>query len=182
MNEGEGKDLSRDPDHPGGEMPPADLLKTGKEALLFLPRLAQLLYRLARDPEVPRQAKAVLGFTIAYLLSPIDLIPDFIPVLGHLDDLYVVALGVSLVMELAGEERVRRHWTGSKDVIEVINSVNRLIWKVLPAAMVEKIRRRFDLAVQDPDRYLGEVERAEEILLRQDQYRWVEDETEEAKG
>lgn len=173
----------QEPEGPSGgdlEQPTsADLLQTGKEALLFLPRLAQLLYRLARDPEVPRPAKAALGFTIAYLLSPFDLIPDFIPVLGYLDDLYVIALGVSLVMELAGEEKVRQHWTGSTDLLQVINSVNRIVWKVLPAAMVRKIRSRFDSALQDPDRYLREVKRAGEILLRRDQYRWVEDDGKE---
>ena len=161
------------------QTPPPDILEAGKEALLFLPRLVQLLYRLARDPDVPRKAKAALGFTVFYLLSPIDIIPDFIPVLGHLDDLYVVALGVSLVMELAGEEKVRQHWTGSKDVMDVITSVNRLIWRVLPASLVRRIQSRFDEALKDPERYVREAARAGEILLHEDEYRWLEDDTKE---
>jgi len=160
---------------------PPDLLRAGKELLLFLPRVVQLRYRLARDPEVPREAKAALGFTIFYLLYPIDIIPDFIPILGHLDDLYVIALGVSLVTELAGEEKVRQHWSGSQDVVDVISKVNKFVWRVLPAGIVKKIQARFDAALKDPDRYVGEVERAEEVLLREDQYRWLEDEGEESK-
>jgi len=118
---------------------------------------------------------------VVYLLSPIDIIPDFIPVLGYLDDLYVIALAVSLVMELAGEEKVREHWTGSRDVIEVVGTVNALIWRVLPAAIIRKVRARFDQALTDPDRYVREAERAEEILLREDQYRWTDEESEESK-
>ena len=54
----------------------------------------------ARDPRVPLLAKAVALFIAAYALSPIDLIPDFIPVLGYLDDLLIVPLGIMLVVRL----------------------------------------------------------------------------------
>ena len=174
-----------EPEKPGPEEQaqavPPDILRAGKEALLFLPRLVQPLYRLARDPEVPREAKAVLGLAVVYLLSPIDIIPDFIPLIGHLDDLYIIALAVSLVMELAGEEKVRQHWSGGQDVIDVVSKVNALIWRVLPAAIVKKVRARFDQALKEPDRYVREAERADEILLRKDQYRWVDEENEESK-
>ena len=54
------------------------------------------LYRSARDPRVPWYAKAVAGLVAAYALSPIDLIPDFVPVLGYLDDLIIVPIGIFL--------------------------------------------------------------------------------------
>jgi uncharacterized membrane protein YkvA (DUF1232 family) len=53
-----------------------------------------LLKAVWKDPRTPRSARIVLGATVAYALSPIDLIPDFIPVLGHLDDLIIVPLGI----------------------------------------------------------------------------------------
>src|SRR5207342_1602921 len=56
------------------------------------------LYRSARDPRVPWYAKALAGFVAAYALSPIDLIPDFIPVLGYLDDLLIVPAGIWLAV------------------------------------------------------------------------------------
>ena len=59
-----------------------------------------LAWRLFRDPGVPRPAKAVLPAVLVYLASPIDLIPDFIPVLGQLDDLLVLAAGLGLVLWL----------------------------------------------------------------------------------
>ena len=58
------------------------------------------LWLAARDPRVPWYAKAVAGAVAAYALSPIDLIPDFIPVLGYLDDLIVVPLGILLAVRL----------------------------------------------------------------------------------
>lgn len=58
------------------------------------------LYYAARDPRVPWYAKLVAGFVPAYALSPIDLIPDFVPVLGYLDELVVLPLGIMLAIRL----------------------------------------------------------------------------------
>ena len=58
------------------------------------------LYLAARDPRVPRLGKLVVVLVVAYALSPIDLIPDFIPVLGYLDDLLLLPLGIALAIKL----------------------------------------------------------------------------------
>ena len=58
------------------------------------------LYLACRDPRVPWYAKAFAGVIVAYALSPIDLIPDFIPVLGYLDDLLIVPLGIALAVRM----------------------------------------------------------------------------------
>ncbi len=65
-----------------------------------LKRDAHALYLAARDPRVPWYAKAVALAIAAYALSPIDLIPDFIPVIGYLDDLIIVPLGIALVVRM----------------------------------------------------------------------------------
>jgi len=62
------------------------------------------LWFAARDPRVPWHSKAVAGTVAAYALSPIDLIPDFIPVLGYLDDLLIVPLGIMLAIRLVPVE------------------------------------------------------------------------------
>src|SRR6187200_990081 len=62
------------------------------------------LYLAAQDPRVPWIAKVLASAVAAYALSPIDLIPDFIPVLGHLDDLIIVPLGIVLAVRLRSEE------------------------------------------------------------------------------
>jgi uncharacterized membrane protein YkvA (DUF1232 family) len=67
------------------------------------------LYFAARDPRVPWYAKAVAAAVAAYALSPIDLIPDFIPLLGHLDELVVLPLGIMLAVRLIPPEIMAEH-------------------------------------------------------------------------
>src|SRR5689334_6632692 len=67
------------------------------------------LYLAARDPRVPWYAKAVAACVAAYALSPIDLIPDFIPVLGYLDDLILVPLGIALAIRLIPAGLFKEH-------------------------------------------------------------------------
>lgn len=67
------------------------------------------LWLAARDPRVPWRAKALAAVVAAYALSPIDLIPDFIPVLGHLDDAILVPLGVLLACRLIPAEVLAEH-------------------------------------------------------------------------
>ena len=56
------------------------------------------LYHVARDPRVPWYARLFVGIVVAYALSPIDLIPDFVPILGYLDDLILIPLGIALAL------------------------------------------------------------------------------------
>jgi uncharacterized membrane protein YkvA (DUF1232 family) len=67
------------------------------------------IYLAARDPRVPWHAKAVAAFVAAYAFSPIDLIPDFVPVLGYLDDLIIVPLGILLAIHLIPPEILAEH-------------------------------------------------------------------------
>jgi len=63
-----------------------------------------MLYLASRDPRVPLYVKILLLLILAYALSPIDLVPDFIPLLGYLDDLIILPLGIYLVLKLIPEE------------------------------------------------------------------------------
>ena len=73
--------------------PPRDP-KEALDMLRKMPAYARLIWALARDPRVPIQQKLVLGAVAGYLVFPIDIIPDFIPVLGQLDDLGVLIFGL----------------------------------------------------------------------------------------
>ena len=72
-------------------------------------RDAHALYLAAQDPRVPWYAKAVAIAVAAYALSPIDLIPDFVPVLGYVDDLIIVPAGIALVIRLIPPEIMAQH-------------------------------------------------------------------------
>jgi uncharacterized membrane protein YkvA (DUF1232 family) len=68
------------------------MLKSFKKAAAAFRREIEVYQRVRRHPRTPRMAKILIGAAIAYALSPIDLIPDFIPVVGHLDDIVIVPL------------------------------------------------------------------------------------------
>jgi uncharacterized membrane protein YkvA (DUF1232 family) len=78
----------------------------------FVPDCAVLFARLARDPDVPRARKLALVALAAYLASPIDLVPDFIPVAGQADDAVLVILALRWLVRGAGAPAVERHWPG----------------------------------------------------------------------
>jgi len=78
----------------------------------FIPDCVVLFSRLVRDPRVPLPSKVLLGALIGYLALPFDLVPDFIPVIGVLDDAIVVALVLRVVLRAGGPELVRAHWPG----------------------------------------------------------------------
>ena len=111
------------------------ILKTARPARLGVYLYA--LWKLVRHPDTPRAAKVVAFCVLAYAISPIDLIPDFIPVLGQLDDLILVPLGIALAVKLtpralwearlaeaeANPQRVPRIWWGAAAIV--------LLWVLL---------------------------------------------------
>ena len=86
-----------------------------KELLFFLPDVARLLWRVARDRRVPWHAKAVAGGAVAYVVSPIDVVPDFLPVVGQLDDLVLVGKALQYLFHHTGYDLLRELWDGSDD-------------------------------------------------------------------
>ncbi len=85
----------------------------------FVPDCLVLVRRLLSDPRVPRRRKLILWGLLLYLASPIDIVPDFIPVAGQLDDAIIVALALRLLVR-GGRDLVAEHWPGpssSRDVI-----------------------------------------------------------------
>lgn len=85
------------------------------EAPRFLPDLLRLVSRFARDPALPRGLRVRLWLLLGYLASPIDLIPDFLPVVGYADDAIIVALVLRSVVRRSGAEALERHWPGSSE-------------------------------------------------------------------
>jgi uncharacterized membrane protein YkvA (DUF1232 family) len=86
----------------------------------FVPDCVVLFRRLLRDPRVPRGRKVALILLVGYLAVPFDLVPDFIPVAGQLDDAILVALVLRLVLRGGGQGLVREHWPGPQSSLNVI--------------------------------------------------------------
>lgn len=85
-----------------------------------LPDCVVLVRRLMADPRVPRSRKALLAALVAYLALPIDLVPDFIPVAGQLDDAILLALVLRFVLRAGGEPLLTEHWPGPGRSLAVI--------------------------------------------------------------
>ncbi len=112
-----------------------------KDRAAALEREAFALYFAAGDPRVPWYAKVFMGLVVAYALSPIDLIPDFIPVLGYLDDLIIVPLGIVLALKMVPAEvmldarkRVDELALQGKPVSRIGAIIVIAIWLILVAA------------------------------------------------
>jgi uncharacterized membrane protein YkvA (DUF1232 family) len=86
----------------------------------FMPDCVVLVRRLLRDPRVPRRRKLALVLLAAYVLLPFDLVPDFIPVAGQLDDAILVALVLRALVRGGGEPLVREHWPGPERSLALI--------------------------------------------------------------
>ncbi|WP_116046526.1 YkvA family protein [Amycolatopsis palatopharyngis] len=86
-----------------------------REALRLLPDVVRLIHALWSDRSLPRGVRMRLGLLLTYLALPIDLVPDFIPLLGYADDAIVVTAVLRGVVRKAGLQAVRAHWPGTED-------------------------------------------------------------------
>jgi uncharacterized membrane protein YkvA (DUF1232 family) len=91
-----------------------------RDAMRLLPDLVRLLKRLASDGSLPRGVRVRLWLLLGYLAMPIDLVPDFVPVIGYADDAVVVAIALRYVTRRAGPEALERHWPGTPEGLAAI--------------------------------------------------------------
>ena len=91
-----------------------------REVVRFLPDCLVLFKRLLGDGRVGRRPKIALGLMVAYLAMPFDLVPDFIPVLGQLDDVLLVMLVMGYVVKRSGDDLVRELWPGSDSGLQIV--------------------------------------------------------------
>jgi uncharacterized membrane protein YkvA (DUF1232 family) len=91
-----------------------------RAAAAFVPDCVVLFRRLLSDPRVPRRKKLVLAALIPYLLMPFDLVPDFIPVAGYLDDAVIVAFALGYVLRDSGPDLIAAHWPGPPASLKLV--------------------------------------------------------------
>ena|SRR5690349_8662867 len=104
------------------------------EAMRLLPDLLRLLRRLATDRAMPRGVRVRLAVLMAYLAMPIDIIPDFIPVLGYADDAIIVTFVLRSTVRRAGLDAVRARWPGTDDGFAALCRLTGLTPPATPAA------------------------------------------------
>jgi uncharacterized membrane protein YkvA (DUF1232 family) len=111
------------------------------DAVRMLPNIVKLVARLLKDPRVPRRAKITLGIAGAYVLSPIDLIPEFIPVIGWADDIVLLLFAIDSLIERSGKEIVEEHWDGPGDLLALVRDVVGVSRNIVPRRLGQIIDR-----------------------------------------
>lgn len=103
-----------------------------KNTIYLIPNFLKLLYRLFKDGRVPATEKAFLIGAIVYVISPIDLIPDVIPFIGEVDDLYLVSLTLLRLFNRTPPDVIREHWDGGGDIARIAGRLAQAARFVLP--------------------------------------------------
>ncbi|MCA1841225.1 MAG: YkvA family protein [Actinomycetota bacterium] len=123
-----------------------------KSSLKSIPKFGKLLIALARDPRVPRKNKIFFWAIAAYLVVPFDLIPDWLPGIGQLDDLVLIALALDTMVNRIPEEIIKEHWDGEEDVLELIRTILAMVTNFVP----ERIKKRIFTQDEQPNQLTEE--------------------------
>ncbi|MBM4403801.1 MAG: DUF1232 domain-containing protein [Candidatus Cloacimonetes bacterium] len=108
--------------------------------LLLLPDFFVLLCRLAMDDRVPRKTKILCGGIIAYIIMPIDLIPDFIPIIGMMDDLVMAVLGLNMVLNQIDKNILLENWSGEEDLLTMLQKITAMAESFVDKNILQKIK------------------------------------------
>lgn len=116
--------------------------ETLKAVIRDIPNFLKLLGRLAKDPRVSRMDKGIVVATLGYILMPMDLIPDFIPLLGQVDDVYLLALALDRLVSRAGIDILLDHWDGEERSLEIAISALDKAGALLPDRVRAMLHQR----------------------------------------
>ena len=106
-----------------------------RELLVDFPHLVKLLYRLIKDSRVSNMDKALLAAAVVYVLNPMDLSPDVIPLIGQIDDAYLLALSLLRLLSRADPEILDEHWSGKHNIVALLNEIVALSSSYLPTGI-----------------------------------------------
>jgi uncharacterized membrane protein YkvA (DUF1232 family) len=117
--------------------------------LMFLPNLVRLCFNLLADKRVPIAEKALFAGAIIYFISPLDFIPDVLPFIGQVDDIYVIALTLLRLVNRTDGDVVRELWKGGGDIIQLSDSIAALAPRFLPKRVNRVLTSRVEMASSD---------------------------------
>jgi len=118
-------------------MPRLKLKSRMKNLLMFLPNMVALCARLMVDKRVPRTERALFAAAVIYAIIPFDFIPDMIPFVGQIDDLFLIALTVLRLIDRTDDKVVREHWHGGGDIVALAESAAT----IAPVLMPKRVAR-----------------------------------------
>ena len=110
----------------------SELKSRMKNLLMFLPNMVILCARLMVDSRVPRVERALFAAAIIYAIIPFDFIPDMIPFVGQIDDLFLISLTLLRLIDRTDDIIVREHWRGGGDIVQLAESAATLAPLLMP--------------------------------------------------
>src|SRR5260370_963651 len=117
-----------------------------KNLLMFLPNMVILCTKLMVDKRVPRTERALFAAAVIYAIIPFDFIPDMIPFVGQVDDLFLISLTLLRLIDHTDDMIVREHWRGGGDVVQLAESVATIAPLLMPKrcarVVLEKVNPR----------------------------------------
>ncbi|MPM49277.1 hypothetical protein SDC9_96005 [bioreactor metagenome] len=114
------------------------------EYLLLVPDMFHLLCKLSLDKDVKTADKAKLAGVIAYFVLPIDVVPDFFPGVGYLDDLALAAYALNAVLNHTDSAVVEKHWAGEKNILAAIKQILAVADEMIGAGLFKKVKDFFN--------------------------------------
>ena len=117
---------------PVTKMRKSELKSRMKNLLMFLPNLVILCVKLMVDKRVPRTERALFAGAVIYAIVPLDFIPDMIPFVGQIDDLFLIALSVLRLIDRTDDLVVREHWRGGGDIVQLAESAATIAPMLMP--------------------------------------------------
>ena len=115
-----------------------------KNLLMFMPNMVILTARLMVDPRVPRTERALLAAALIYAIIPFDFIPDMIPFVGQIDDLFLISLTLLRLIDRTDDSIVREHWRGGGDIVALAESAATIAPLLIPRRvsriLISKVR------------------------------------------
>jgi uncharacterized membrane protein YkvA (DUF1232 family) len=147
-----------------------------KNLLMFLPNMVALCARLMVDPRVPLTERGLFAAAVIYAVIPFDFLPDMIPFIGQIDDLFLIALTVLRLIDHTDDTVVREHWRGGGDIVALAESAAKLAPMLMPKRVARVLLARVKptaegtglllkttklepLLVAEPERHESKVQR-----------------------
>lgn len=133
--------------------------------LMFIPNFLKLLGKLLADSRVPLAEKALFAGAIFYVIMPLDFLPDVLPFIGQVDDVYLVALTLLRLINRTDETVVRENWSGGGDIVSLANSIANIAPMLLPKRVTKVLTSEVELA--SAGKALKSLSKKNEVLVKE---------------
>src|SRR5258708_39883817 len=122
-----------------------------KNLLMFLPNMMVLCARLMVDSRVPRTERALFAAALIYAIIPFDFIPDMIPFVGQIDDVFLISLTLLRLIDRTDDRVVREHWRGGGDIVQLAESVVTIAPLLMPRRIARVLLAKVQPTAQESD-------------------------------